>query len=103
VSELARKTASRAQEALRREIHQGERYKPFGELTLAEVREREAAMQELRGWGPMQRVGPVAKAWAALAALMEERGATRVRELEPEEVADFAERLWVIAPEEGLI
>jgi hypothetical protein len=94
---------SRVQEALSREVHRGDSYKPFGALSLEEVRERAAAMRELHGWGPMQRVGPVAKAWSALAELMADRGAMQVSELEPREVVDFAERLWVIAPEEGLI
>jgi hypothetical protein len=94
---------SRLHDALSREVHRGDGYTPFGELTLEEVREREAAMRELQGWGPTQRVRPVAEAWSELAELMAERGASRVSELEPGEVVDFAERLWVIAPEEGLI
>jgi hypothetical protein len=103
VSDLHEDPASRLAEALHGEVHQGQRYKPFGEITLAEARERAAAMAGLQGWGPMQRVRPVAKAWSDLVAKMEAVGAAQVRELEPAQVIELAERLWVITPDEGLI
>lgn len=95
--------ASRAAEALRAEVHDGERYRPFGELTTDDVDRRAVALREAAGWGPTQRVAAVARAWKELGDEMRSSGAGRVSELEPVSVVSYAERLWVLAPRGGLI
>ena len=51
----------------------------------------------------MVRVAKVAMGWSQLAALMSEREAGKVADLDETTVLDFAERLWLIPPEGGLI
>lgn len=95
--------ASRADAALRAEVHDGERYRPFGEMTATDVDGRAEALREVSGWGTTQRVAPVARAWAELGEQMRSSGAQSVADLEPEAVVAYAERLWVLPPEGGLI
>ena len=97
------RAASRLDAALRADVFQGERYKPFGELSPAEARGRAAELDAAGDWGPLQRARPVAKAWSELATLMDERGVDSVGALDAETVVGYAERLWVIPPAEGLI
>ena len=85
------------------QVHQGERYVPFGELTVAEVEGRAEAIGAVGGWGPLQRAAKVARAWSDLAGRMREAEATHVSELDAATVVRFAEYLWVIPPEEGII
>ena len=94
---------SRSEEALVAKVHDGEDYRPFGEFTLAQARARAEAIGEAGAWGPLARAAKVARAWAGLAAAMEEAGAATVADLDPAEVVTWAERLWVIPPEGGLI
>ena len=51
----------------------------------------------------MKRIVPVARAWSELANLIEAAAVDTVEELGPETVVTYAEKLWVLAPEEGLI
>ena len=60
-------------------------------------------LREAAGWGPTQRVAAVARAWAELGDEMRSSGAERVLELEPATVVSYAERLWVLPPQGGLI
>ena len=94
---------ARLERALQGEVHQGERYVPFGAMTLEEVEDRAETIGSVGGWGPLQRAAKVARAWTDLAAQMRERDAATVGELEPATVVRFAEYLWVIPPEDGLI
>jgi hypothetical protein len=89
--------------ALRTEVHQGERYVPFGDLSVAEVEGRAEAIGAAGGWGPLARAAKVARAWRDLAAQMRERDAPTVGELDPATVVRFAEYLWVIPPKGGMI
>jgi hypothetical protein len=89
--------------ALRTEVHQGERYVPFGDLSVAEVEGRAEAIGSAGGWGPLARAAKVARAWRDLAARMRERDAPTVGELDPATVVRFAEYLWVIPPKGGMI
>ena len=89
--------------ALTAEVHQGERYVPFGDLTLTEVEGRAEAIGSAGGWGPLARAAKVARAWRDLAARMRERDAATVAELDPATVVRFAEYLWVIPPKGGMI
>jgi hypothetical protein len=75
----------------------------FGEMTVAEVEAQAAELRGVGGWGPLQRVVPVARAWAELAGAMREAKAERVAELDPEAALAYAERTWVVPPAEGLI
>ncbi len=94
---------TRLAEALRTPVHQGERYVPFGELTLAEAEDRAQSLASVGGWGPLARAAKVAHAWRDLAVQMRQGEAATVADLEPVTILRFAEYLWVIAPKEGLI
>jgi hypothetical protein len=84
-------------------VSAGGRSKPFAELTRAEVEERADELRSTVGWGPTARVAAVATAWRELARLMTERGATTVAELDREDVAARAEKLWVVPPGGSLL
>ena len=84
-------------------VFAGGRSKAFSELTASEVAERASELREVTGWGPTAKVGSVAIAWAELARVMEERGAATVGELDAAEVAERAERLWVVPPGGSLL
>jgi hypothetical protein len=84
-------------------VFAGGRSKPFAELTRAEVEERADELRSTVGWGPTARVAAVATAWRELARLMTERGATTVAELDREDVAARAEKLWVVPPGGSLL
>jgi hypothetical protein len=93
----------RLEQALAAQVHTGERYVAFGELTLAEVRGQAAKLGDVGSWGPLARVAKVARAWNDLAGAMEGAGAGRVRDLDEDAVVTWAERAWVIPPAEGMI
>jgi hypothetical protein len=84
-------------------VFAGGRSKPFAELTRAEVEERADELRSTAGWGPTARVAGVATAWRELARLMTDRGAETVAELDPEDVAARAEKLWVVPPGGSLL
>jgi hypothetical protein len=84
-------------------VHAASGTKPFGEMTLAEVRERADELRAATGWGPTARVGPVARAWTELARAMEAAGAATVADLKPAVVAELASRLWVVPPGGSLL
>ena len=56
--------------------------RPFGELTLEDVRIRADELRSVTGWGPTVRVAPVARAWRELAIEMERCGSACVSELD---------------------
>ena len=72
--------------------------RPFGELTLDDVRGRADELRAATGWGPTARVAPVARAWRELAVEMERAGATSVADLDPRLLAELAPQLWVVMP-----
>jgi hypothetical protein len=72
-------------------------YRPFGELGASDARSLAASMRGVTGGGLDAKVGPVRTGWLELAKRLDSPGAT-VADLEPEEVASFAERLWVVPP-----
>jgi hypothetical protein len=94
---------TRAEQALAAQVHVAGGYRPFGELTREEVAARGDELADVGGWGPLQRVVPVARAWRALAREMEELGVATVGELDAASVVAAAERLWVLPPAEGMI
>jgi hypothetical protein len=77
--------------------------KPFAEMTAAEVRARADELRDATGWGPTAKVASVARAWGELARHMETTGAATVADLEPDAVAERAERLWVVPPGGSLL
>jgi hypothetical protein len=87
---------------LARPVSVGGSEKAYGELTLADVRDRAAELREAAGWGPTARVAPVARAWADLARAMEAAGAGAVADLGGEAEA-MAGRLWVVPPGGSLL
>jgi hypothetical protein len=72
--------------------------RPFGELTLDDVRARADELRAATGWGPTARVAPVAMAWRELSIEMERAGAAAVAELDAERLAGLAPQLWVVLP-----
>jgi hypothetical protein len=90
-------------ETLGRPVHAGGVEKPYGELTVGDVRAHAAELSSAVGWGPTARVGAVAAAWRELAAAMAAAGAATVADLGPEAAAGWAERLWVVPPRGGLL
>jgi hypothetical protein len=72
--------------------------RPFGELSLDNVRGRADELRAATGWGPTARVAPVARAWRELSLEMERHGAAKVAELEPPLLAHLAPQLWVVLP-----
>jgi hypothetical protein len=88
---------------LAQRIHVGGATKAFGEVTLDEVRGRAAELRSAAGWGPTARVGPVARAWAELAAAMGAAGAATVGDLGAEAVDERAEALWIRPPGGSLL
>jgi hypothetical protein len=77
--------------------------RPFGELTLEQVRGRADELRAATGWGPTARVAPVARAWRELSMALEQRGVATVGELDPETVAQLAPKLWVVPPGGSLL
>lgn len=84
-------------------VFAGGETKPFGELTAAEVRGRADELRATTGWGPTAKVAAVAMAWGELSRLMDATQAQTVADLDPEAVAERAERLWVVPPGGGLL
>jgi hypothetical protein len=76
--------------------------KPFGEFTLAEVRDRSAELSSVVGFGTA-RVAAIARGWSELARAMETAGAPTVAELGAERGAEFARKLWVVPPAGSLL
>lgn len=91
------------EQALRAELHDGERYVAFGELTVAGAAAQAERMGELKGWGPLDRVRPIADAWRTLVRELEDAGAERVADLEAATVIEYASKLWITKPPGGLI
>jgi hypothetical protein len=88
---------------LAEQVFAGGRTKPFAELTVDEVKARAAELKAATGWGPTAKVGFVAMAWGELARLMEQSQAKTVADLDPDAVAQRAEKLWVVPPGGSLL
>jgi hypothetical protein len=81
---------------LRQPVYAGDRYKPFGEFTIAEVPARANELRAASGFGPTARVGAIARVWSELAEAMKAVGAATVTDLGPEVARGFAARGWVL-------
>jgi len=75
----------------------------FGTIDVDAARTQSSELGALAGWGPMAKVGSIARAWGELAKNLEGRGAATVADLDPGMIKKAAEDLWVIAPERGMI
>ena len=75
--------------------------RPFGELTVDDVRSRADELRAAVGFGPTARVAPVAQAWRELAMAMDRAGAAAVEAVPAELLAELAPRLWVVMPGAG--
>ena len=73
-------------------------YRPFGELTADDARALAAALRGVTGGGLDAKVGPVRAGWIELAKLLDASGGPRSPISTREDVARFAERLWVTPP-----
>lgn len=79
-------------------------YKPFGDMSAAEVRARADELGQAAGVGALaQRVAPVASAWRGLADEMEREGAAQVDDLDEAGVVERAGRLWIEPPGGSLL
>jgi len=76
---------------------------PFGEITLDDAKRQASELGALTGWGPMAKVGSIARAWTDLAKTIEGRQAACVAELDAGQIKKYAVDLWVIPPERGMI
>ena len=83
---------------LSRPVHIDGESKPFGQLSVEEVRARADELRAAVGFGPTARVAPVARAWRELSMEMDRHGAATVADLDPALVAERAEPLWIKAP-----
>lgn len=88
---------------LAEQVFAGEGYKPFAEMTAAEVESRARELRGAAGFGPTQRVASVAAVWEGLAQAMRREGAEIVAELEEETLLSRADRLWVVPPGGSLL
>jgi hypothetical protein len=83
---------------LEQPVFVGDANRPFGELTLENVRDRADELRAAIGWGPTARVAPVAQAWRELSLEMEREAADTVAALPPDVVVRLAPKLWVVVP-----
>ena len=88
---------------LAEQVFAGGRSKPFAELTAEEVQARAAELKAATGWGPTAKVASVAMAWGELGRLMQQSNARTVGDLDPDAVAQRAEKLWVVPPGGSLL
>ena len=75
----------------------------FGEIDVDLARTQHSELGALAGWGPMAKVGTIARAWGDLAKNLEGRGAANVADLDPGLIKKSALELWIIPPERGMI
>jgi hypothetical protein len=85
------------------QVYTGERYKAFGDFTLADVEDRARELASVTGWGPTARVASVARGWSERARAMSSAGAATVAELGDEAGGEFARKVWAVPPGGSLI
>lgn len=77
--------------------------RPFGELTIDQVRSRADELRAATGWGPTARVAPVARAWRELSMALEKAQVGTVRELDNDQLTELAPKLWIVPPGGSLL
>ena len=75
----------------------------FGEVTMDEARQHSTELKALAGWGPMAKVGAIARGWSDLAVNMQKRNAATVAELDPGIVEKAAIELWIVPPDRSMV
>jgi Fe-Mn family superoxide dismutase len=75
----------------------------FGEVTLDEARAHSADLKALAGWGPMAKIGAIARGWSDLALQMQKHDVNTVAELDPGIVEHAARALWIILPGRSMV
>ena len=75
----------------------------FGEIDKENAQKQAAELKALQGWGPMAKVGSIARAWADLANTLDKRDAATVAELDATTIITAATDLWVIPPGRGMV
>jgi superoxide dismutase, Fe-Mn family len=74
----------------------------FGNVTIDEARAHSAELKALAGWGPLAKIGSIARGWGDLALQMQKAKVTTVAELEPGVIEQAALTLWIIPPERSM-
>jgi Fe-Mn family superoxide dismutase len=75
----------------------------FGEVTMEEARQHSTELKALAGWGPMAKVGAIARGWSDLAVNMQKRKAQTVADLDPGIVEKAAIELWIVPPDRSMV
>ena len=75
----------------------------FGKITMDEAREHSAELKALAGWGPLAKIGAIARSWGDLALQMQKAKVTTVAELEPGAIEKAAIALWVVPPDRSMV
>jgi Fe-Mn family superoxide dismutase len=75
----------------------------FGEIDKESAQKQAAELKALQGWGPMAKVGSIARAWKELANTLDKRDAATVAELDATTIITAATDLWVIPPGRGMV
>ncbi len=75
----------------------------FGKIGVDEAKQQAAELKALQGWGPMAKVGTIARAWSELANTLNKRDATTVADLDASTIITSATDLWVIPPGRGMV
>jgi Fe-Mn family superoxide dismutase len=75
----------------------------FGEIDKESAKKQAAELKALQGWGPMAKVGSIARAWGELANTLDKRDAVTVSELDATTIITAATDLWVIPPGRGMV
>jgi len=75
----------------------------FGEITIEAARTQAAELKALQGWGPMAKVGSIARAWTELSNTLDKRDAATVADLDPVAIITAATDLWVIPPGRSMV
>jgi DNA-directed RNA polymerase specialized sigma24 family protein len=91
-------TAADLDRILAEPVHTGSGYKPFREMSAAEVETRAEELACAAEVPAMQRMAAVASAWHGLAAAMRTAEAATVADLDRGELESRADRLHVIPP-----
>ena len=77
--------------------------RPFGELTVDQVRSRADELRSAVGFGPTVRVAPVARAWRELSMELDKAGVEIVAALDPDKLSELAPKLWIVPPGGSLL
>ena len=91
-------TAADLDRILAEPVHTGSGYKPFREMSAAEVESRAEELAGAAEVPAMQRMAAVASAWHGLAAAMRTAEAATVADIDRGELESRADRLHVIPP-----